>query len=401
MRSTFNEIGMVAGVVALAAGPTFATDPDGLVRWTEQRVRGEACTFAGAVVPEEEFSVSQLGVGSFAPCGRGDYLVWSFTETSIELNLAAPAPYVLPLAFVDIRFEIPEGCSVTVEADGVDAYWSGPAAPSQPIVMFASTAAKLGPGAHRIEAVLFDGSLTLDFSGGPISMVGETPFMVAHAVTEASGDASCVDPYFEEPIRSDAQGLVAGIVSTAVFSPEINEACFDVFETGTSAMACGINGASFSIAGNATCGSAARSEYELVFSIDRPHLVYWTAQGAYSDRPQIRRIGGSETYTLPWRSELLDPPVILPTGDYRMVNADGWMRDCSFTSANGFLARYAPADIEVDGKVNALDLVAVLSNWGPVVGPPSPADVDFDGVVSTADLAIVLGEWGTTGSRLD
>jgi len=392
---------MVAGVVALAVGPAFATDPDGLVRWTEQRVRGEACTLAGAVVPEEEFSVGQFGVGSFAPCGRGDYLVWSFTESAIDLNLAAPAPYALPLAFVDIRFEVLAGCSVTVVADGVDAYWSGPSQPSQPIVMFASTAAKLGPGVHRIEAVLFDGSLSLQFDGGSIAMIEDVPFMVAHAVTEASGDAACVDAYFEEPIRTDAQGLVAGVVSTTVYSPEINESCFEVFQTGISTMACGIDGANFSVAGDAACGFTARSEYELRFSIERPHLVYWVAQGAYSDRPQIRKIGGSETYILPWRSELLGPPVILPAGDYRMVNADGWMRDCSFMSANGFLARYAPADIEVDGKVNALDLVAVLSNWGSVVGPPSPADVDFDGVVGTADLAIVLGDWGTTGSRLD
>ncbi len=51
-----------------------------------------------------------------------------------------------------------------------------------------------------------------------------------------------------------------------------------------------------------------------------------------------------------------------------------------------------PGDIDDDDEVDATDLVELLGAWGK--NPGHPADVDGDGVVGTADLVIVLGNWG-------
>ena len=52
------------------------------------------------------------------------------------------------------------------------------------------------------------------------------------------------------------------------------------------------------------------------------------------------------------------------------------------------------ADIDADGTVGFVDLIAVLSNWGPCVA--CPADIDADGVVGFQDLIAVLSNWGPT-----
>lgn len=49
-------------------------------------------------------------------------------------------------------------------------------------------------------------------------------------------------------------------------------------------------------------------------------------------------------------------------------------------------------DVTRDGRVDELDLLAVLSAWGPC-GSPCPADVDYDGIVSVTDLSIVVVHW--------
>jgi hypothetical protein len=53
------------------------------------------------------------------------------------------------------------------------------------------------------------------------------------------------------------------------------------------------------------------------------------------------------------------------------------------------------ADIDNDGSVNVLDLVAIINNWGPCDGGPSqcPADVTGNGQVNVEDLIEVLFAW--------
>ncbi len=57
-----------------------------------------------------------------------------------------------------------------------------------------------------------------------------------------------------------------------------------------------------------------------------------------------------------------------------------------------------PADLVIDGQVNAADLAVLLGNWGPCDSEEDcPADLDGDQVVGAADLAILLGAWGPYG----
>ena len=49
-------------------------------------------------------------------------------------------------------------------------------------------------------------------------------------------------------------------------------------------------------------------------------------------------------------------------------------------------------DVDGDGSVGILDLLAFLPDWGP--NPGSPADFDGDGIVGIVDLIALLGAWG-------
>jgi len=49
-------------------------------------------------------------------------------------------------------------------------------------------------------------------------------------------------------------------------------------------------------------------------------------------------------------------------------------------------------DINSDGTVDVIDLLAVIGAWGNTSGPE---DIDEDGVVAVGDLLIVIGSWGS------
>ncbi|MCH8343881.1 MAG: VCBS repeat-containing protein [Planctomycetes bacterium] len=53
-------------------------------------------------------------------------------------------------------------------------------------------------------------------------------------------------------------------------------------------------------------------------------------------------------------------------------------------------------DLDGDGTVGILDLLILLSNWGPCPDPPEgcPADLDDDGSVGILDLLTLLANWG-------
>jgi choice-of-anchor B domain-containing protein len=55
-----------------------------------------------------------------------------------------------------------------------------------------------------------------------------------------------------------------------------------------------------------------------------------------------------------------------------------------------------PGDINGDGFVNVIDLLAVINAWGPCPAPPAacPADVTNDGFVNVSDLLFVISNWG-------
>ncbi len=53
------------------------------------------------------------------------------------------------------------------------------------------------------------------------------------------------------------------------------------------------------------------------------------------------------------------------------------------------------ADLDGDGSVGILDLLILLTNWGPCPDPPDPcpADLDGDGTVGIFDLLILITSW--------
>lgn len=51
-----------------------------------------------------------------------------------------------------------------------------------------------------------------------------------------------------------------------------------------------------------------------------------------------------------------------------------------------------PADLDQSGEVNVLDLLALLSNWGPCAD--CPADLTGDEIINVLDLLALLGAWG-------
>ncbi|MCZ6810688.1 MAG: FG-GAP-like repeat-containing protein [Planctomycetota bacterium] len=54
-----------------------------------------------------------------------------------------------------------------------------------------------------------------------------------------------------------------------------------------------------------------------------------------------------------------------------------------------------PGDLDGDGMVGILDLLILLSSWGPCPDPPQgcPADLDGDGTVGIFDLLVLLSNW--------
>ncbi|MHC5024790.1 MAG: hypothetical protein ACYTGG_12950, partial [Planctomycetota bacterium] len=51
-----------------------------------------------------------------------------------------------------------------------------------------------------------------------------------------------------------------------------------------------------------------------------------------------------------------------------------------------------PGDVNGDGVVDILDLLALLGDWGPCP-PPCPSDIDGNGVVDIVDLLGLLANW--------
>ncbi len=79
---------------------------------------------------------------------------------------------------------------------------------------------------------------------------------------------------------------------------------------------------------------------------------------------------------------------------FRVV-ADDDMRPVTLTPDATF-EYFTPGDIDGNGVVNFVDLLAVLGAWGPCADPPAacPADVNGSGAVEFGDIVVLLGNWG-------
>ena len=71
----------------------------------------------------------------------------------------------------------------------------------------------------------------------------------------------------------------------------------------------------------------------------------------------------------------------------------GPMRTNFFVDAIEIIAKTGcPADLDGDGSVGILDLLALLAAWG--TDPGGPPDFDGDGTVGILDLLTLLANWG-------
>ncbi len=66
------------------------------------------------------------------------------------------------------------------------------------------------------------------------------------------------------------------------------------------------------------------------------------------------------------------------------------------------ISRSPAGDVNCDGVVDTIDLLAVLGAWGPCAPPPDPcsADVTGDGQVDVQDLLAVLASWSPRGAAV-
>ena len=74
--------------------------------------------------------------------------------------------------------------------------------------------------------------------------------------------------------------------------------------------------------------------------------------------------------------------------------------DVSNNTRTSLLQVHIPGDINGDGVVNIIDLVAVGSHFGARRGDPNylpAADLNNDGVIDIIDLSIVGSTFGRTG----
>lgn len=59
----------------------------------------------------------------------------------------------------------------------------------------------------------------------------------------------------------------------------------------------------------------------------------------------------------------------------------------------GGAALMGAGDLNADGQIGVVDLLAMLGAWGPCAPGPCPGDLDGDGAVGVVDLLIILGNW--------
>lgn len=155
--------------------------------------------------------------------------------------------------------------------------------------------------------------------------------------------------------------------------------------------------------------------------------IPWFSVGLYA-LPATQTLTGDQIFGLDQYEVVLpiNPPLVLPPGDYWVSVANDtsaspesffWQRglfDAAHGIPNGWgtsqvppiwdlfiggeLAIWlettspCPSDINGDSAVNVLDLLDMLTAWGP--NPGHDADLNNDGLVNVLDLLLLLNDWG-------
>ena len=113
------------------------------------------------------------------------------------------------------------------------------------------------------------------------------------------------------------------------------------------------------------------------------------------------RFGGaaSDAGTQPLDIPVGPIPVPLPTitGDTANLLFSGLLTSVDFSTnleldvVGDEIESFLPADLNLDGRVNAADLGLLIAAWGPCAG--CVADINGDGVVNAADLGLLIASW--------
>lgn len=79
------------------------------------------------------------------------------------------------------------------------------------------------------------------------------------------------------------------------------------------------------------------------------------------------------------------------------LNPGTLMGGASIVIDNSFLPNPCEGDIIADGRVDGVDLAAVLAQWGQPATGAYDADLNDDGTINGVDLSMVLNGWGPCG----
>ena len=145
------------------------------------------------------------------------------------------------------------------------------------------------------------------------------------------------------------------------------------------------------------------------FSSDADNLVADDTNQKRDGFVHDRWTGTTELVTLNWQGEQLNANSGITgiTDDGRVISFSTSANNVIAEPVNEFSATYVRerwklGDVNRDGLVNVIDLLAIINAWGPCPAAPPPpalpipcdADVTNDNSVNVADLLLIINNWG-------
>lgn len=217
-------------------------------------------------------------------------------------------------------------------------------------------------------------TLTLDPSRQPTNPIGETPGMICNyyelAALSVLPNWSTLTPYLQEVVASVNFPSTDGIFSGSGRSDQVGA----VYDGWLMVPTSGI----WTLSIGSDDGSKLSIGSEVVIDNDGLHGMltksaqFSFAAGMYPIRVEFFENGGGAGMTFSWSGPGMTSQIIAP----------------EYLWHGGAVLR---ADINRDGRVDALDLATLLSAWG---SSNIAADLNDDGVVNALDLSYVLSAWG-------
>ena len=147
----------------------------------------------------------------------------------------------------------------------------------------------------------------------------------------------------------------------------------------------------------------------IAFSSYADNLVPGDANGFADGFVHDLWTGTTELVTLNWQGEQINNHAGMAgiSDDGRAIGFVTYANNVIQQPVNEFLALYVRArwklgDVNRDGVVNVVDLLAIINAWGPCPAPPPPpalpipcdADVTNDNTVNVVDLLLIINNWG-------